>query len=352
MRSRSIILCASLLAVVPTSPAGAAPPVPLEAYPVCEASAALAVACSDDPGATCVWVADNEQNDALFQYRIGEDGLLAPGDPFAIPLDGVTVGDIESLATDQAVVLVIGSHSRTRSCKKDDARVAVARITQDPRRVELLAGSSGFDDRTKACDSRWLVLAEGESAAAAALGRDFCAAVAAGEEGTRSGAPQSCAGATFDVEGAVFVPDASGAERLWLGLSAPQLKGLAVLLRAAPIKPGSKRLTFDGIATIDLRGAGIRELTLAEGWLWGIAGTAADSAARSHLWRVRADRLQVGAVIGGVEMVAGGELPPGAEGLVILPEQKRALVVIDGDTGDQEGRCKVGARQMTIALPE
>jgi len=352
MPRRSIIVCASLSSFLAAAAAGATPPVPLGSYPVCEASAALAVPCSDDPGVTCVWVADNEQSDALFQYRVDEAGRLAPGEPFKIPLEGAHVGDIESLASDDAGVLVIGSHSRKRGCKADDARVAVARIERDPLRAALLAGSSGFDDRTKACESKWLVLADDEPEAARALRRDFCASLAAGEQAAKSGDVASCAGATLDIEGALSVPDAAGAPRLWLGLRAPLLKGLAVLLRAAPSKAGSKRLTFDGIATIDLRGGGISDLTLSEGWIWGIAGTTDDSNVQSHLWRVRADRLRVGAIIGGVELVAGGELPPGAEGVVIQPEQKRAIVVIDGDTGAQQGRCKVGARQMTIPLPE
>ncbi len=39
----------------------------------------------------------------------------------------------------------------------------------------------------------------------------------------------------------------------------------AVLLRVAPLGATKQRLTFDDIATIDLGGKGIRELTISEG---------------------------------------------------------------------------------------
>ena len=76
----------------------------------------------------------------------------------------------------------------------------------------------------------------------------------------------------MNVEGAVAVPDASGKPRIWLGLRAPLVGKRAVLLRVAPLGATKQRLTFDDIATIDLGGQGIRELTSSEGWIWGIAG--------------------------------------------------------------------------------
>src|ERR1700757_4164737 len=61
----------------------------------------------------------------------------------------------------------------------------------------------------------------------------------------------------------------------------------AVLLRVAPLGTAKQRLTFDDIVTIDLGGKGIRELTISEGWLWGIAGCVPDCSEPSHLWRVK-----------------------------------------------------------------
>ena len=328
-------------------------PVALDRYPVCEPSAAIAVSCSNGSGAACAWIGDNEQDGAHFQYAIDVDGRLAPAEPFEVSLGDAKVGDIEALASDAAGVLVVGSHSRKNSCASDDSRIAVVRLAGDPVQATRLAGASGFDDRKSACETRWLALADDAPPAARSLRRDFCAAMAAAERDARAGDPASCAGATLNIEGAVTVPDASGAERLWVGLRAPLGQGLGVLLRASPLKPGGKRLGFDGIALIDLRGHGVRELTRSGGLVWGIAGSTADSMEKSLLFRLRAERFESGNVIGDTQVVAGIELPPTAEGLIVQPEAHRAIVLLDGDTGKSEGACKKKPQQLTITeLPD
>jgi hypothetical protein len=329
-------------------------PIALDRYPVCEPSAAIALPCSNGSGSTCAWVGDNEQDAALFQYTIDGDGRLAPAEPFEVSLGGVKVGDIEALASDAGGVLAIGSHSRKNSCASDDERVAIARLTLgDPVQATQVAGAAGFDDRKNACETRWIVLADDAPAAARSLRRDFCAAIAAAERDARAGSPSSCAGTTLNVEGAVTVPDSSGGERLWIGLRAPLVQGLGVLLRAAPVKQGGKRLGFDGIALIDLRGQGVRELAQSGGFVWGIAGSTEDSKDKSHLFRVRTERLASGNVIGDTQLVPGAELPPTAEGLIVQPEAHRAIVLLDGDTGKTEGTCKKPPQQLTITdLPE
>ncbi|MBY0275477.1 DUF3616 domain-containing protein [Candidatus Binatia bacterium] len=325
---------------------------PLDRYPVCEPSAALAVPCSGGSGATCAWVGDNEQSASLFQYTIDDAGRLAPAEPFEISLGEAKVGDVEALASGAGGVVVMGSHSRKNSCASDSERVAVALLEGDPVHASQIAGASGFDDRTGACESRWLVLADDASQAARALRRDFCAAVAAAERDARAGDPSSCAGATLNIEGAVSVPDASGKDRLWIGLRAPLVQGLAVLLRAMPAKPGSKRLGFDGIALVDLRGKGVRELTRSAGFVWGIAGSAADGNDDSLLFRIKAERLESGNVIGETQLVAS-TLPPTAEGLIVQPEEHRAIVLLDGDLGKTAGSCKKKPQQLTITdLPD
>lgn len=359
MRLRLLIAAVVALALVPGSPvvAGAATaagkPVALDRYPVCEPSAAIAVPCSNGSGSTCAWVGDNEQSAALFQYTIDGDGRLAPAEPFELSLGDAKVGDIEALASDAGGVLAIGSHSRKNSCATDGERVAIARLAGDPVQATRIAGAAGFDDRKSACETRWLVLGDDAPAAARSLRRDFCAAIAAAERDARAGDPSSCAGASLNIEGAVTVPDASGSERLWIGLRAPLVQGLGVMLRAAPVEPGVKRLGFDGIALIDLRGQGVRELARAGGFVWGIAGSAADSQDRSHLFRIRTERLANGNVIGDTQMVAGGELPPTAEGLIVESEARRAIVLLDGDTGKKDGACKKPPQQLTVSdLPE
>ena len=346
----ALALGAPLRAVAAT---GTGKPVALDRYPVCEPSAAIAVPCSNGSGSICAWVGDNEQSAALFQYTIDGDGRLAPAEPFEISLGDAKVGDVEALASDTDGVLVIGSHGRKKSCASDDERVAIARLAGDPVQATQIAGAAGFDDRKRACETRWLVLADDAPAAARSLRRDFCAAIAAAERDARPGDPSSCAGATLNIEGAVTLPDASGNDRLWLGLRAPLVQGLGVMLRAAPVKPGAKRLGFDGIALVDLRGQGFRELARSDGFVWAIAGSTATSTDPSHLLRMRTERVANGNVIGDTQLIAGADLPPTAEGLIIQPEERRAIVLLDGDIGKTAGSCKKPPQQLTITdLPQ
>jgi Protein of unknown function (DUF3616) len=355
MGIRSFTCWALLLAVanlVPNTMLGK--PVDLERYPVCEASAAIEVPCVDDPKASCIWVGDNEQEDTIFEYAADADGKLTPTKHFEIKLGNAEVGDIEALVQDEQGVLVVGSHSRKSDCTLDTKhdRVAVARVRRDPLRAELVASGQGWEQRITGCDTTWITLeATQASSVTGLLRRDFCTAIAAAEKAADAiaGDKSQCAGETMNVEGAVAVPDASGKPRIWLGLRAPLVGKRAVLLRVAPLGAAQQHLTFDDIVTIDLGGKGIRELTISEGWLWGIAGCVPDFSEPSHLWRVKADALQSGAAITGVEFVKGGELPPNAEGLVIQSAAKRAIVLLDGDKG--KDHCATAAQQLTVTLP-
>ena len=80
-----------------------------------------------------------------------------------------------------------------------------------------------------------------------ALAREVCAALLQAE---RQASPARCE--TFNIEGAVGVPNESGADRLWLGLRSPLVEGHAVLLRLAeptptasfrPAPPGKSRFS-------------------------------------------------------------------------------------------------------------
>jgi hypothetical protein len=322
---------------------------------VCEASAAIEVSCVDDPRASCIWVGDNEQEDKVFEYAADTNGKLTPTQHFEIKLGNAEVGDIEALVQDEKGLLVIGSHSRKSDCMKDTKhdRVAVARVLRDPLRAELVASGQGWEDRITGCDSTWIKLEDAPPGSLTGpLRSDFCAAIAAAEKAADAvaGDKSQCAGEVMNVEGAVAVPDASGKPRIWLGLRAPLVGKRAVLLRVAPLSATKQRLTFDDIATIDLGGKGIRELTISEGWIWGIAGCIPDCNDPSRLWRVKADALKGGATITGVEFV-NDNLPPGAEGLVIQSAARRALVLVDGDKGKVKGHCATAAQQFTVKLP-
>jgi uncharacterized protein DUF3616 len=331
-------------------------PLDLQRYPVCEASAAIAVPCVGDPQASCIWVGDNEQEDKLFEYAADANGTLTPTPHFDTKLDHTEVGDIEALVQDETGLLVIGSHSRKSDCTPDTKhnRVAVARVRHDPLRAELVASNQGWEDRITRCDSTWVKLEDPQTGSAASLlRRDFCTAIATAEKAAdmAAGDKSQCAGDVMNVEGAVAVPDPSGKARLWLGLRAPLGDNQAVLLRVASLPVTTQCLTFDDIATIDLGGKGIWELTISEGWIWGIAGCVPDCSEPSHLWRVKADVLKSGAAITSVDFVTGGELPSSAEGLVIQSAAKRAIVLIDGDKGKVKDHCATAAQQLTVTLP-
>ncbi len=357
MEIRSFTLWTLLLTVASLVPSTAlGRPINLDRYPVCEASAAIEVPCVDDPKASCIWVGDNEQEDKVFEYAADANGELTPTKHFEIKLGNAEVGDIEALVQDEKGLLVIGSHSRKSDCTQDTKhdRVAVARVLRDPLRAELVASGQGWEDRITGCDSTWVKLEDTQPGSVTGpLRSDFCAAIAAAEKAADAvaGDKSQCAGGVMNVEGAVAVPDASSKPRIWLGLRAPLVSNRAVLLRVAPLGATKQRLTFDDIATIDLGGKGIRELTISEGWIWGIAGCVPDCSEPSHLWRVKAAALKSGATITGVEFVKGGELPPSAEGLVIQSAAKRAIVLVDGDKGEVKGHCATAAQQLTVTLP-
>lgn len=357
MGIRSLTLWTLLLTVASLVPSTAVgEPIDLERYPVCEPSAAIEVPCVDDPKVSCIWVGDNEQEDKVFEYAADANGKLMPTKHFEIKLGNAEVGDIEALVQDEQGLLVIGSHSRKNDCTKDTKhdRVAVARVLRDPLRAELVASGQGWEDRLTGCDSTWVKLEDTQPGSVASpLRSAFCAAIAAAEKAADAvaGDKSQCTSEVMNVEGAVAVPDASSKPRIWLGLRAPLVGNRAVLLRVAPLGATKQRLTFDDIATIDLGGKGIRELTISAGWLWGIAGCVPDCSEPSHLWRVKADALKSGAAITGVEFVRGGELPSSAEGLVIQSAAKRAIVLVDGDKGDVKGHCAMAAQQLTVTLP-
>lgn len=315
----------------------------LERPPVCEPSAALAVACSDDASATCVWVGDNERDEEIFQYRVAADGSLAPAPTFALAPKGLEVGDVEALARGTNGVLVFGSHSRKSDCTDDHGRAALALVAPDGKSVEMLAGRKGFEDRFVDC-AKWLALDASAAPAEVALRDRFCTVMRAEERMANvfEGDKKSCPGSAFNIEGAVSV-EQGGTLRTWVGLRGPLVDGRAVLLRLAdpPAAKRKRRMHFDGIATVDLGERGIRELTVAGDTIWGIAGCVPDCTVTSRLWRIPAAKLMHGARIGAADagLVDGVELPPSAEGLVVQAAEKRAIVLVDGAQGDDDASC-------------
>jgi len=317
---------------------------PLDKPPVCEPSAGIAVPCTDDTSKTCVWVGDNEDDEEIFQYRIGASGLLEPATEFELEPKGLDVGDIEALAAASGGgVLVFGSHSRKSDCTDDHGRAALALVTADGKKADALAGKKGFEDRFVDC-AKWLSLDAAAKPDEIALRDRFCTIVRAEERiaNVYEGDKKGCPGSTFNIEGAVSL-EQGGRLRTWIGLRAPLVDGNAVLLRVAdpPATKKKRRMHFDGIATIALGERGIRELSLAGSTLWGIAGCVPDCTTPSRLWRIDAAKLASGARIAATDagLFTDLELPPSAEGLVVQAAEKRAIVLIDGDKGENDSSC-------------
>jgi len=144
----------------------------------------------------------------------------------------------------------------------------------------------------------------------------------------------------LNVEGAFGTAD----ERLWLGLRAPLAGGRAVLLR---LVPGFAELRFDKVALLDLEGRGIRELALAGDQLIGLAGPTLDADEPFFLFRAAAP-----AVLSGGEppvQILRRDLLPSSEGLLL--RGGRAYILLDGDAGDGNDRCKVPAGWYAVDLP-
>jgi uncharacterized protein DUF3616 len=337
-------------------------PPPLDG--LCEASAALRAGCTGTP-ATCILVADNEDKKSLFEYRIDGDGLLKKASTWVRAIGDTAVKDAEALAVSSGEIIVVGSHSRKKSCKRDDERLRIVGLARPPigphgapprtRIIETDAAS--WRDKLLQCDSRLIVLSGNDDTHdARALRDEACKAItetesAAGEDEQTSEEGMARCANTFNIEAAIAVPD-DGPQRLWVGLRAPLSGGRAILLRVAP-PTATGDLTFDGVATVDLGGRGLRELAASEHWLYAIGGPVQDGG-ESSLWRMPAAALRNGARITDADRVRD-TLPGNAEALVLDLEHARTLFILDGTekkgadvpTG-QPKECSEPARQLLV----
>ena len=350
MSRASALLCASagLLGCFP-GPGAASPGVRLGAAPLCEASAVRLLPCPEaGESATCAVVGDNEVKDRLFSLRIDGRELI---DQRELPLSPA-VEDIEAIESIGDALLVVGSHSRRswkRRCEPDADRRVLARVRRGP------AGYEGAAIRTSGAAWTALLHADcttrllGRAGGGGGLVSRVCAAFSAAEDHATDSSDR-CAEA-FNIEGAVGIPGVSGRDAVWLGLRSPLVAGRAVLLRLVGNGEG-RELAFDGVATIDLSGWGIRDLAFSNGWVLGIAGPLADAGGGFRLWRTSAENLADGNEIGaeGVEVIRT-DLLAGSEGLA--PAGPEALVVVDGDRPSAKGGdCGVPAGKAWIPLAE
>ena len=329
-------------------------PALLGAHPLCEASGAAWVPCENGSG-RCLLVADNENKSDLFLFDVTGDTLTGQRPmPLRAPSGSAAIKDAEGLARVGERIFVVGSHSRRSwdktppACTLDEQRLAFGlfdwrdgALTGTPVRTSL----GDWQRLLQADECRRSLIVPGT--AAAPLGGRVCDAIAAGQavaERSREGCAQG-----VNVEGVAAVPGAAGAlPRVWFGLRGPLLGGRAVLLRLAALDT----LRCDAVVTLDLHGDGIRDLTVAGGWLWILAGPSADFQQAGTLWRLPLAALRDGATVAPALVVPG--LPPFSEAIAIDPDSGAAFLLVDGDEetgpGDANG-CPIAARYLPLDLP-
>ena len=330
-------------------------------YPLCEASAALLVACPPDGKGECLLVGDNEQKQKLYLFPIKDQKLDSNAQRiFDLP-NGIELSDIEALAgTSGDKVLAFASHSRNTSCEIKPKRHQFGKVNLSKAKTEVVDTLQSkkvtcehlFDNRV--LDASMKAACE-EIDTADLLATLIDDAVKAGTLLTEDTAKTPCnAVNAYNAEGAVAINTTKGAD-VWIGLRAP-------LLPAYPSQPEKKHLaillhmkdltayTFDRVAFVDLGGRGVRDLSSDATSIWVIAGPPEDRTEPFELRRFPKSALDKAQMIDSEFIRA---LPPSSEGLAI--SGKTAFVVIDGDAGNDDQNalkvCKDPARYEILSLP-
>lgn len=330
-------------------------------YPLCEASAALLVACPDRKG-ECLWVADNEQGKELYLFPV-KDQKLDSGKQsnFDLHLRGTEeISDIEALAGvsgDQ--ILAFASHSRDSKCEVEKIRHQFGKMSLSKAKTEVvdtllnknvtsenLVDNNDMNASMKAaCD-----MIDSADAKATQIDDDRKKSKLPKEE-AKEAAKKSCNAVNpYNAEGAVAIHDSKGKTDIWIGLRAP-------LLPAHPSQPAKKNLaillhmkdltayTFDRVAFLDLGGRGVRDLSSDATSIYVIAGPPEDRKEPFELRRFPKSVLDKTDVIN-TELIQ--TLPSSSEGLAI--SGKTAYVIIDGDKGKDGQECKVSAGYKIVSL--
>jgi hypothetical protein len=331
-------------------------------FPLCEASAALRVACPGGDG-DCLLVGDNEEGRELYLFPIRDQKINSDGQR-ALDLragDGNEISDIEALASVSSdEILVFASHSRNSICEVKPKRRQFGTLKLSNARTQVL---DTLQSQKVTCehlfDRRTL---EGPMIKAACQAIDAADAIATRIEDalkvgklSKDDARALCDSAgAYNAEGAVAIRTAKETD-VWIGLRAPLLakhpdqpgkENLAILLHMKDLKA----YKFDRVAFVDLAGRGVRDLASDETSIWLIAGPPEDKNEPFQLRRFAKSALNDAQVI---EAHLIDTLPSSSEGLVI--SGKTAFVVIDGDAGNDPHKagevCKEPARYKILSLP-
>ena len=352
LKNRCLLLVVHVLSIGATGTAAQsldALPRELGGFPLCEGSAAVW------PGGDHLLIGDNEVDKTLFAFPLN-DGLLDPSQSIEHSLGHeVEISDIEALARLQSgEIVVFGSHSRNTRCRARTSRRRFLRggLTADG----FVASSDGVVTMSKKISCEGLF---GQISNDKPLLASVCERVDAVEQtadkiwdskDSDEDKAKACNEAqSFNAEGAVSISNAAGAV-VWIGLRSPLLPSasagggndMAILLRMK----GLDDYTFDEAALVNLGGAGIRELTVSNGWVLGIAGPPEDSVVDFRLWMFPIDELEAGATITPT-FVESPRLPTSAEGLAIV--DSTAQVIIDGNQGDHQ--CIERSKYLALPLP-
>lgn len=305
--------------------------------PVCEASAALVADC---PGSedNCLLVGDNEIKNRLFLFRIDNSGgksRLVEHRELRFDDDMRKIEDIEALVRmPSGDVRIYGSHGRNKTCERDKKRYRFARVGVKSKTLKLKEQGKSDGHSCKHLFGK----------KPDAVLQAVCTVVERTEaRADNADSVAACnADPAFNIEGAVFVPG----KGVWIGLRAPLVDGKAVLLRQ---NLDTEHLSFDAAAFLELDGAGIRELTVHDGRVLGIAGSAIDSPDQHALWHFDVDALEHGATI--TPAMGAKPLPNRAEGLAV--SDGRIWVLMDGDKpeSDDSKTCIIASTYQTRELP-
>ena len=318
-------------------------PKTLGEYPLCEPSAVVKIACPDRDG-DCLLVGDNEINNALFVYPL-DSGKLQTKQQQQLSLDQVKISDLEaitSLGNNQ--VLLVGSHSRNSKCQTKKKRRRWLQVKVSNNIIQPINEVV----QTPKIDSQILFNEEDINSnkiiQAVAKAIDNAEQAANSAEGSR----EACSTTNhFNIEGAVAVNSNFSESSIWMGMRSPLVplddKNLAILLHLKDINS----YQFDRVALLDLGGRGIRELTLWQNYLWGIAGEPEDSLDNFVLWQFPVELLESETII---EPKIVRSLPPSSEGLVFV-DSNTAYTLIDGDIGDSGTSCLRSGQFLKLVIP-
>ncbi len=326
-------------------------------FPLCEASAALLVACPGGKG-ECLLVGDNEQKKELYLFPV-KDQKPDSDKQSAFDLhlrDDEEISDIEALASvSDDVILAFASHSRNSSCEGKKDRRQFGKVTLSKPETAVVDTLRTKNVTCKHLFDNSVLDAPIKAACQAIDAADKKAEDLQAKKLTKDAAKADCnAINAYNAEGAVAIHTPKGTDA-WIGLRAP-------LLPAHPSQPEKKNLaillhmkdltayTFDRVAFVDLGGRGVRDLSSDATSIWVIAGPPEDpkdplDKKPFELRRFPKSALDKTEVINS-EFIQ--PLPSSSEGLAI--SGKTAYVVIDGEMG-KDGICKKSAGYEIVSLP-